>query len=248
MIAVAVLSVTLAYAVADQDAQVLAQFIWQVKNKTITQPAQLTRDAVALDIAKTELMINELQSIVDRLSAKTTLFGASPIESFKTIINDIKTIQFDLARLVIPNEGFAKSFENIEQWMLLKAKKMQLAARELNEVAQQTGIAQARVLAAHKEQKARQIEDALRLVQSGTVGNSTDDLIETIKTKALDFYKELEKKANTKFNEKVNVYKRKAGEQVGNTIGDTLDDYVDLAVKKAKEIYERYQNQIQPKE
>lgn len=44
------------------------------------------------------------------------------------------------------------------------------------------------------------------------------------------------------------MYKRKAGEQVGNTIGDTLDDYVDLAVKKAKEIYERYQNQIQPKE
>lgn len=167
MTACAVLLGSLAYATNDQDAQVLAQFILQVKNKTITQPAQLTRDAIALDIAKTELMINELQSIVDRLSSQSTLFGSSPIESFTQIVNDIKTIQFDLARLVIPNEGFKKSFENIEQWMLLKAKKMQLAARELTEIAQQTGIAQARVLAAHKEQQARHIEEALRLVKTG---------------------------------------------------------------------------------
>ncbi|MFZ5954707.1 MAG: hypothetical protein ACOYT8_06455 [Candidatus Dependentiae bacterium] len=223
---------------SDIPADTLAQFALQIKNKSVTISPELVRAGIDLEIQKIDFKIKEIEKVFDQLSNQNRLV-ASHQDVLQKLINDLKVVKADLQQFIVPVQGFKKSFENIGEWLVLKIKKIKLQARIYKEIAQQTGIKSAAVIARLKEAQANQIERALQSLKSGKIINQ-ETLLDPLKAKAKKIYEDLQKQAEGKVNREIDEYKKQAGKKI--------EDAIDLVSKKIKELYDRYKNQLQPNE
>lgn len=225
---------------SDIPADTLAQFAVQIKNKSVTISPELVRASIDLEIQKIDFKIKEIEKVVDQLSKQSqNRLVVQPQEILQKLINDLKMLRADLQIFVASSQGLEKSFENIDEWLVLKIKKLKLQAGIYKEIAQQTGIKSAAIIAVAKEAQANQIERALQSLKSGKIITQRT-LLDTVKEKAKKIYEDLQKQAEGKVNREIDEYKKQAGKKI--------EDAIDLVSKKIKELYDRYKNQLQPNE